>query len=165
MFELIWDILGKISTVCGIVGLPIALVQIYQIKSRAKATEEAMNRFLVLEKSSILNNIYETIIKQEDAVSKIQGMLDITGISQKKIKEDCQGVVSAINMCIYNMPVEHEELSEIMQKAIFHMRNYINTQDKTELLEVADVLYVVISNLKKIRAVYLKNSISDISQK
>ena len=160
-----WYVLSKLSDIVGIIGLPMAFFQICKIESRAKASENAINKFLILEKSSILNNIYNIIIQQDDAISEIQGMSDKGGGTAKRMIIDCRNVIASVNVCIYNMPVEHEELSEIMRQAISHIQNYIDSRDKTELREASDDLYVVISTLKQIQANDIRERMELISKK
>ena len=92
-------------------------------------------------------------------------MSDKGGGTAKRVINDCRNVIASVNICIYNMPVEYDELSEIMRQAISHIQNYIDSREKTELREASDDLYVVISTLKQIQANDIRERMELISKK
>lgn len=52
---MVWEIISNISSICGILGLPLALWQIYSIKSKIESTERGIKSILDIKEHEELN--------------------------------------------------------------------------------------------------------------
>ena len=83
-----WKVVGNISAICRIIGLPIALYQIWKIRSTTKAMEQAIYNFISLERIATLNKIFDTIGVQRNILVSAYNNTTKKGISPNKITQD-----------------------------------------------------------------------------
>ncbi len=146
-----WKVVGNISAICSIIGLPIALYQIWKIRSTTKAMEQAIYNFISLERIATLNKIFDTIGVQRNILVSAYNNTTKKGISPNKIKQDCENVIKEINTCIDNLPREFVEVESLLLKGTKCLSEYIQTNDAKKIRECGDFLYGAISGLKKIK--------------
>ena len=151
MMDEFWNVVGNFSAICSIIGLPIALIQIWKMHSTTKAMEQAINNFLSLEKIATMNKIFNTIATQKNLLVSVYNNTTKKGISSDKINEECKNIIIEINTCIDNLPGEYVDVESLLVKGTECLIEYIRTNDAQKIRECENFLYGAISGLKKIK--------------
>lgn len=159
-----WKVVSNVSAICSIIGLPIAIFQIWKVQSTTKAMEQAIHTFLSLETVATLNKIFDTITTQKNILVSVYNNANKIGINLSKIKQDCENVIIEINICIYNLPGEYKIIEDLLVESTKCLNVYIDTDNAMKIRESGDCLYGAISELKKIKEKNRKFEIHTISK-
>ena len=142
-------ILGIIGSLCSIIGLPVAIWQIMELKTRADLTRTTMNNFLALEKSSILNKVNGILEEQQKKISSLIGYASKQGSSSKRMIDDSVQIINEINKCISTLPSEYNEVSANLHKVVSEIEKFIvDTSVKIHINDASDLMFTSLSMLK-----------------
>lgn len=92
MWTEFWKIISNIASVCSIIALPIAIWQIFDLKTKVEATEEGIKTVLEIKEHDKLNKTRNLV---ESQYTEICGVLSLTGNSGKNnqnIIKTCQKI-------------------------------------------------------------------------
>ena len=76
MWTEFWTIVSNIASVCSIIALPIAIWQIFDLKTKVEATEEGIKTILEIKEHDKLNETRKLV---ESQYTEICGLLSLTG--------------------------------------------------------------------------------------
>lgn len=160
-----WRVVGNVSAICSIIGLPIALFQIWKIRSTTKAMEQAIHNFLSLEKIATLNKIFDTLTIQRNLLVSTYNNTTKKGMNSNKIKQECENIIKEINTCIDNLPGEFSKIESLLVGSTKCLSEYIESSNALKIRECGDFLYGAISGLKKIKEKNREFEIETVSKK
>lgn len=145
-----WEILANISSVCGIIGFPLAIWQIYGLKSKIESTEKGIKSILDIKEHEELNYIFDSLAQQYEELSWIITQINKPGSSKQSSDKKCRGVIKEITSCIIRIPPQYAKILNDFKSAIKHIENYIETdeQSNVELKEARDYLYNAMQKIK-----------------
>lgn len=147
--EIMEKVLGIIGSLCSIIGLPIAIGQIMELKTRADLTRKTMNNFLALEKSSTLNKVYGILEEQQKKLSFLIGYASKQGASAKRMIDDSVQVINEINTCISALPSDCNDVSTNLHKVVAEIEKFIaDTSVKIHMNDASDLMFTTLSMLK-----------------
>ncbi|WP_236896761.1 hypothetical protein [Clostridium beijerinckii] len=109
----------------SIIGFPIALIQIWKIKSTTEAMKISIHDFLNLEKIFTLNKIFDTVTIQRNNLINIHNKSTKKGVKIETINIDCEVVIKEINTCIYNLPSEFNEIEKQLCISINYLEKFL----------------------------------------
>lgn len=147
----IGNIIGFIGSICSIVGFPIALIQIWKIKSTTKSMKDSIYNFLSLEKIFTLNKIFDTVTTQRNSLVIIQNKITKKGVSIENINTDCEVIIKEVNTCIYNLPSEFNDIEKQLCNSIKSLELYLQNHKSEMIYDACDYLYMAINSLKKVK--------------
>jgi len=159
----IWGILGDISSICSIVGFPIALYQIAGIKSKEKETEAGINKLLEMKDDEKLEQILKSIFNQRKELSQVQASIGEEGIKPEKLDERCKNIINEINISIFQMPSRYEEVIKSMEECVGCLQDYLGNRNTDKMKEASAYLYSIIRGLKKSKERYMSKRVKEIS--
>lgn len=162
----LWNIVANIASVCSIVALPIALWQIFDLKTKVEATEEGIKTVLEIKEHSKLN---KTKSIMENQYTEICGLLSLSGKngkSNQSIIKTCQQINVNISNCIVEIPPQHKEIMRSLKEAMESIEKYIisSTGDYMILKDARDYLYNALQGIKLEEKKFDKKAI-DIASK
>lgn len=147
----ICNIIGLIGSICSIIGFPIALIQIWKIKSTTKSMKESIYNFLSLERIYTLNKIFDTVTIQRNSLVNIQSKSSKKGVSIENINTECEVIIKEINTCIYNLPSEFNDIEKQLCDSIEYLEIYLQKHEIVNIHDAYDALYIAINSLKKVK--------------
>lgn len=146
-----WDVVSNVASICGIIGLPIAVRQIYKIKSTTKAMKDAIHDFLSLEKISTLNKIFDVVTIQRNKLITIEGKSTKQGYSVKNARKECGNSIQEINTCIYNLQSELDDIEKQLCNSVLYLNRFLESEQYVEIKNASECLYKAIANMKKVK--------------
>lgn len=166
MSKNLWDILGYIGSVCSIIGLPIAIWQIRDLKSKVEASKIAMQSILDMREHEKIKAIFEKIADQYKEISDIQTQFSKPGVSGTEIRDRLETSVNELSICIVDLPDGNSEIADGIKCAKDHITVFLQKglTDKHSLREAAQFLYSVEEQLKKKEKRYLDQEIEMASK-
>ena len=117
MWTEFWTIVSNIASVCSIIALPIAIWQIFDLKTKVEATEEGIKTILEIKEHDKLNETRKLV---ESQYTEICGLLSLAGKSGKNnqnIVKTCQKINECISNCMVGTP-QHSHFQDA--------RDYLN---------------------------------------
>lgn len=83
MWTEFWTIVSNIASVCSIIALPIAIWQIFDLKTKVEATEEGIKTILEIKEHDKLNETRKLV---ESQYTEICGLLSLAGKVERIIR-------------------------------------------------------------------------------
>ncbi len=150
MWTEFWTIVSNIASMCSIIALPIAIWQIFDLKTKVEATEEGIKTILEIKEHDKLN---ETRKLDESQYTEICGLLSLAGKSGKNnqnIVKTCQKINECISNCMVSIPPQYEEIMDSLKNAMENVEEYISSTpyDNTHLKDARDYLNNAMQGLK-----------------
>lgn len=160
-----WNIITNIASLCSIIALPIALWQIFDLKSKVDATEKGIKSVLDIKEHEKLNQIFKIVVEQYKKIGGWTSQLYKAGKSKQTITKECQEIIRSINLCIVDIPPQFSEVLESFKRTIEHLEKYIESDmlSNSELKEARDYLNNAIQSLKREEKAYESRTISMVS--
>lgn len=157
-----WEIIANIASICSIIGLPIALWQIYGLKSKVEATEKGIKSVLDIKEHEKLNQIFHILVKQYEEIGELICQINKTGKSKQTITNKCKSVNKEINFCIVAIPPQYTEILKNFRRVIEHIEKFMESdmQNNAELKESRDYLNNAIQQMKQEQKVFDDKAIS-----
>ena len=149
---MIWTIIANVSSICSIIGLPIALFQIAKIKSKAEETEN-------------MEKISATIYSQQQDLSQIQAAATKEGTSLEKLDDRCRNIINELNLCVFQIPSRYENATKRIERTIKSIQEYLQWKNIERLKDASDYLYTTIRLLKKENDEFINRQVKDIAKK
>lgn len=151
-----WEIISNISSICGILGLPLALWQIYSIKSKIESTERGIKSILDIKEHEELNRIFTILEKQYAELSDLITQVNKPGKSSKSSNEKCRVINREISNCVVMIPPKHSDILEDFNKTMEHVERFVESDMKSnmELKEARDYLNNALQKVKKEQKLY-----------
>lgn len=146
-----WAIITNIASICSIIALPIAIWQIFDLKSKVKSTEISIKKVLEIkeyEKVDILANI---ISIQYTSISDLILNMTKKGHSMQSTVKTCQNINKEINKCIVDMPSKYDDISKICRNVVKYIESFLesNNPSNNDLKEARGYLYNAMQCLKQ----------------
>lgn len=160
----IWVIISNLASICSIIGLPIALFQIWKIGSTTKVMQQAICDFLSLEKIATLNKIFDTVTQQRNLLVSTYNNTTKKGVTLDRIKRDCENSIKEINTCVNNLPAEFSDIETLLVESAKCLNEYLGSGNSTKIRDCDDYLRGTISELKKIKEINRKFEIQAVSK-
>ncbi len=145
-----WGIIGNIASVCSIIALPIAIWQIFDLKSKVKRTETSIKKVLEIKEYQMLNGLANVVSKQYTEISDLISNVTKKGVSAQKVTEKCQDIKKEINRCVVEIPPQYTSILKSFREAIMHIESFVESSRKNnlELKEARDYLNNAMQELK-----------------
>lgn len=146
-----WKIISNISSICSILGLPLALWQICSIKSKIESTEKGIKNILDIKEHEELNRIFTVLEKEYAELSDLITQINKPGKTSKSSNEKCCAINREIGNCIVMIPPRHNDILENFNKTMEHIENFVESDMKSnvELKEARDYLNNALQKVKK----------------
>lgn len=146
-----WDVIANIASICSIVALPIAIWQIFDLKSKVKRTETSIKRVLEIKEYQKLNGLANIVSKQYTEISELISNVTKKGISTPKVTEKCQEIKKEINRCVVEIPPQYTAILNSFKESIRHIESFAesNRSSNSELKEARDYLNNAMQSLKR----------------
>ena len=158
-----WEILGNISSICSIVGLPLALWQIAGLKANEKEAEAKLNKLLEMKNNESVEQILITIFNQRKELSQIQASIGREGVKPENLDKRCENIINEINTCIFQMPPQYEEAVKSMEECIDCIQEYLENKNTEKMKDASAYLYSIIRGIKKSKEKYSTKQIKEIA--
>lgn len=157
-----WEVINNISSICSIIGLPIAIWQIYKLKTRVEATEKGIKQVLDIKEHEKINQIFEVLAKQYREVCDLVTQVNKTGKSTHSIEKKCREINKEINSCIVEMPPEYTHILNSFKRSIEHIEKFTESdmQSNAELKEARDYLNNALQQMKREQKIFEDKAIS-----
>ncbi len=162
---MIWTIIANVSSICSIIGLPIALFQIAKIKSKAEETELGLKRLLDMKDNENMEKISATIYSQQQDLSQIQAAATKEGTSLEKLDDRCRNIINELNLCVFQIPSRYENATKRIERTIKSIQEYLQWKNIERLKDASDYLYTTIRLLKKENDEFINRQVKDIAKK
>lgn len=157
------DRLSFVASLCSIIALPIAIFQIFSVKSKIKATEKGIQEILSLKEHEKLEEVIAEIKMQHSSLVKLQMQISQPGGSKKAIDEKINSIVEGLSRSMCNMPINEEDISKSIRKAIDNIKQYKH-DDEDKLKDAEAFIYSCIQELKRKIEEYRKLEIENAKQ-
>lgn len=146
-----WDVIANIASICSIIALPIAIWQIFDLKSKVKSTETGIRKVLEIKEYKKLDILGNIISVQYTSISDLLLNISKKGHSIQSTIKTCQNINKEINKCIVDMPSKYDDISKICKDAVKYIEAYLESNKTTndDLKEARDYLYNAMQSLKK----------------
>ena len=151
-----WEVLANISSICGIIGFPLALWQICGLKSKIESTEKGIKSILDIKEHEELNYIFDSLAQQYEELSWLITQINKPGSSKQSSDKKCRSVIKEITSCIIRIQPQYAKILNDFKSAIKHIENFIEAdeQSNVELKEARDYLYNAMQKIKYEKKVF-----------
>lgn len=151
-----WKVLGNIASICSIVALPIALWQIYELKSKVEATERGIRSVLDIKEYEKLSQILNIVMNQYQELGGLLFQVNKKGKSVQTIIRKCQDINREINFCIVEIPPQHIEILNSLNKTVEHLEKFMESDmhSNTLLKDARDYLNNAMQGMKQEEKVF-----------
>lgn len=144
-WNMTWDIITKLSSICSIVALPIAIWQIISVKSKVLSTQAGIEEILSIREHEKLEEVLTNVKRQHAELIKMQSMVGQKGVSENRLSKTAMTIAAELNRSACDMPVAYDEIADSIRMVISN----INMFPKTNKLNDAEAyLYTCIHQLK-----------------
>lgn len=160
-----WKVITNIASKCSIIALPIALWQIYDLKSKVEVTEKRVKAVLDIKEHEKLSQIFKVVVEQYQKIGNWVSQFNKMGKSKQTVTKECQEIIRSINLCIIDIPPQYADVLESFKSAIEYMEKYLESDmhSNIELKESRDYLNNAIQSLKREEKAYESRTILMIS--
>lgn len=143
-----WEIVGDIANVLGILSFPIALYELFTIKSRMKKAQESMKELLILKDYQAISELSNRASKIQEELSKVINNHSKKGITKESINNQCKSIIDELDKGIVYTPPQHEDLTELFINCKKEIQNYVEKSSLDNLKDAQGYLYSCIKLLK-----------------
>ena len=126
------DWISLIASICSIVGLPIAIWQIFVIKSRVEASEEGIRKVLDLKDREKLEHILNTLFGAQDLVRDMQKLEREPGKSTRVLAERSTEVLKDLDHSIFELPVSESEIEVTLKSCSKEIQQFQKNDAQTD---------------------------------
>lgn len=146
-----WEVISNISSICSILGLPLALWQIYSIKTEIEYTEKGIKNILDIKEHEELNRIFAIVEKQFSELSDLITQINKPGKTKKSCDDKCRVINRELSDCIVMVPPRYKEALDSFNNARKHIELFIESDmmSNTELKEARDYFNNALQNIKR----------------
>ncbi len=157
-----WEIISNISSICSIIGFPMALWQMYGLKSRVESTEKGIKSVLDIKEQEKLGQIFKVLAEQYQQVCELISQVNKSGKSVPAIVRKCQSVNKQISSCYIEVPPQYVNISMNLKETVEHIEKYIESdmRGNNELKEARDYLNNALQQMKQEQKVFEYEAIS-----
>lgn len=161
-FSTIWDVIGLIADVFGIVGLAITIYQIGQVKDKVNSSVQSMNELRRLQEQARLKEIFNDLCKQQEELGWLISKTGQIGYNREMFSNKTSEIISSMNRCLSELQSKHAEISDPLRSAVLELRKY-DEGEKKPLVEAEGYLYSAMQALKTIDEQYTTGNINTIA--
>ena len=160
-----WQVISNIASICSIIALPIAICQIFSLKSKVESTEKGIWRVLEIKEHEKIEQIFKVIVAQYREISAMILKVNKKGNSNSSIINKCQSINKELNNCVVDISPQYNDILENIKSAIKHIEVFIESemQSNSELKEARDYLNNVIQKIKREDMYFKDKTVSIIS--
>lgn len=146
----IWIIVSNIASVCSIIALPIAIWQIFDLKTKVEATEEGIKTVLEIKEHDKLSEARNLVESQYTEICKLLSLTNKSGKNTQNIAKTCQSINGNISSCIVSIPPQYVEIMDSLKCAMENVEEYISTNPYNDmhLKDARDYLNNAMQELK-----------------
>jgi len=105
-----WNVIGNIASICSIIALPIAIWQIFDLKSKVKRTEISIKKVLEIKEYQKLNALANIVSKQYTEISDLISSITKKGTSTQKVTEKSKEIKKEINRCVVEISPQYTDI-------------------------------------------------------
>lgn len=116
----------------SIIGLPIALWQLRDVKTKVKASQIAVDNMENMIKFEKLDSIQERLNNQHDRFVKLKSKLGVRGNSEKSENDSLTAMLLELNHCDHDLPIGFYSVSEKIRSVITNIEEMINGEKDTD---------------------------------
>ena len=143
----IWDWLGFLADIFGVLALPFTIIQLLQVKEKVNASIKAMNDLKTLQEHELLKKILRDICVQQDGINWMLEKHGQKGYRNNAFVEKCHEIISAINGYLNELPIKYKEIIEPLRSVVTELHKY-DYSNRTALEEAEGYLYSAIQAIK-----------------
>lgn len=157
-----WDVIGNIASICSIIALPIAIWQIFTLKSRVEATEKGIRDVLDIKEYKEFEQWYIIVMKQYQEISELIYQVTQKGKSIQVIRKRCIEISKEISRCIAKIPSKYSEVLICLESTVEHIENFVETdlESNAELKEARDYLNNAIQQMKQEKSEFERKTVA-----
>ena len=146
-----WPVISNIASICSIIALPIAIWQIFTLKSKVESTENGIRRVLEIKEHEKIEQIFKVIGIQYQEISGMIPQVNKKGSSNSSITKKCQAINKELNKCVVEISPQYNNILESIKSAVKHIELFIESemQSNSELKEARDYLNNAIQEIKQ----------------
>jgi len=146
-----WNVIGNIASICSIIALPIAIWQIFDLKSKVKRTEISIKKVLEIKEYQKLNALANIVSKQYTEISDLISSITKKGTSTQKVTEKSKEIKKEINRCVVEIPPQYTDILKSFKESIKHIEAFVESDkgSNSELKEARDYLNNAMQSLKR----------------
>lgn len=143
-----WFYVSNIASICSIVGLPIAIWQIWSLEHRVEATRESMVSILKIYEVRNLSEIRSELSRHYTVISNMISSLNSKGMdSSKKLR----GIHVDLSKYVTEISLSYKPISDNLKNAMMEIEEMLRSGDYSE------------NNLKETR-LYINSAIDAIKE-
>lgn len=144
-WNMAWNIITKFSSICSIVALPIAIWQIFSVKSKVLSTQAGIKEILSIREHEKLEEVLTNVKRQHAELVKLQSMVGQKGVSEKRLSETAMTTAAELNKSACDMPVAYDEIADSIRMVIKNINMF---PANNNLNDAEAYLYTCIRRLK-----------------
>ena len=146
-----WQAISNIASICSIIALPIAIWQIFTLKSKVESTEKGIRRVLEIKEHEKIDQLFKVVGDQYQEISAMISKVNKKGNSNSSIMNKCQTINKELNKCVIDISPKYNDILESIKSAVKHVELFIESemQSNSELKEARDYLYNAIQKIKQ----------------
>ena len=104
-----WQVISNIASICSIIALPIAIWQIFALKSKVESTEKGIRRVLEIKEQEKIEQIFKVIGTQYQEISAMISQVNKKGNSNPSITKRCQAINKELNKCVVEISPQYND--------------------------------------------------------
>lgn len=160
-----WNWIGRIADIVGIIGFPLAIWQIWELGKRVEASEKSIQSVLKLREHEKINLLLNEVSKMYEKVEMIR--LHLSDTANEDLIKNVEDIVSSINHCIVDLPTGCNGIAKNLKSASEYASQYIQNGNKDVanlksgglLKDTSSSLYVAMMEMKKAENKYIKDEV------
>ena len=126
--------IGIIGSIASIIGLPIALWQLRDVKTKVQASQKAVNSMIDSLKYKNLESVLERLKAIHDRFVKLKGKIGERGQNMKSIHDSIDSIILDLNHCDHDLPTGFESVSNAIRDVVEKMEQLQQSEDKKSSL-------------------------------
>ena len=145
-----WQVISNIASICSIIALPIAIWQIFALKSKVESTEKGIRRVLEIKEHEKIEQIFKVIGTQYQEISAMISQVNKKGNSNPSITKRCQAINKELNKCVVEISPQYNDILESIKSAVKHIELFIESEMQSNS-ELKEARYYLNNELQKIK--------------
>lgn len=133
--------LGIIGSLASIIGLPVALVQLRDVKTKVQASQDAVNKMIDSLKYEKLATILQKLKKAQDQYVRIKGKIGERGQNEKSIRVSIDSIIVDLTHCDQDLPIGFDAVENSIRETIQKLEALKESKEKNNELREAETSF------------------------
>ena len=124
-----WYWITNFGSLASLIALPIALIQIHDVKKKLKDSEETTKRFVNRTNREKLEIIEDALNAEHGKLLKLKSFFRKPGASWQNTIEQAEEIVQGINMSSQKLPADCSSIEEKLRASIIRIQHFMNCKE------------------------------------